>query len=65
MELSTCSAAPGPLTHLGAGSEEQRVALQPQGTPYWPRLPQGEVGQGEEVGAGALEHHLQWSRARG
>lgn len=61
-------AHPMPLraaTHLGASSKEQRAALQPHGTSHWPRLSQGEVGQGQKVGAGALEHHLQQGRAGG
>lgn len=59
-------ARPMPLrapTHLGASSEEQRVALLPHGSSHWPPLSQGEVGQGQEEGAGALQHHLQQGRA--
>ena len=48
--------------YLGAGSKEQRVSLQPRGVLHQSRLPQREVGQGDHVGAGALQHHLQWGR---
>lgn len=57
---------PGPPpAHLGAGGEEQRVLLQPHRVPQRRRLLQREVGQGDDVGAGALQHHLQRGGERG
>lgn len=72
MEVSRGRGGAGPMSHpgpppahLGAGGEEQRVLLQPHHVPQRCRLLQREVGQGDDVGAGALQHHLQRGGERG